>query len=66
MTKSKNEFVLKTRSRKRIIEFFSQKEEKYVRRVIRFSVETKIFEFDIVCKIGKNNNIKTDNIGTSK
>ena len=60
MTKSKNEFVLKTRSRKRIIEFFSQKEEKYVRRIIRFSVETKIFQFDIVCKIGKANNIKTD------
>ena len=31
----------------------------YVRRIIRFSVETKIFEFDNVCKIGKNNNIKT-------
>jgi len=60
MTKSKNEFVLKTRSRKRIIEFFSQKEEKYLRRIIRFSVETKIFQFDIVCKIGKTNSIKTD------
>ena len=49
MTKSKNEFVLKTRSKKRIIEFlFSKKVGKYVRRILRFSVETKRFEFDVV------------------
>ena len=49
-------------AKKESLNFFLKKEEKYVRRVIRFSVETKIFEYDIVCKIGKNNNIKTDNI----
>jgi len=65
MTKSKNEFVLKTRSKKRITEFLSpKKKEKYVRRIIRFSVETKIFEFDIVSKIGTNKNIETDNISS--
>ena len=39
---------------------YSKKRQKYVHRVIRF--ETKIFELDIVCKIGKSNNIETDKL----
>ena len=40
-------------AKKESLNVFLKNEEKYVGRVIRFSVETKLFEFDIVCKIGK-------------